>query len=184
MNSVCIRFFLAVARATTPLILQRNVLALVLLSLAVLTGCGGNSENTTSQSETPRTKPGRTLDYTRNIQFLNEDSGVISEIRAAVVDDDDSRNMGLMDVHDLPENRGMLFVFHMQAPLSFWMANTPLSLDIIFVNKDFEIVRIHHSTPPYSEQSFESGSDAMYAIEVNAGYCVRHDIREGLKVAF
>ncbi len=92
--------------------------------------------------------------------------------------------MGLMDVRDLPQDRGMLFIFEREAPLTFWMANTPLSLDIIYVNKNKEIVTIHTNTPPLSEQNFDSSSDAMYAIEVNAGYCLRYDIREGLKVDF
>jgi uncharacterized membrane protein (UPF0127 family) len=124
------------------------------------------------------------LDYTRDVRFLNDDGSVISEIRVAVVDTDEERNMGLMDVRDLPQDRGMLFIFEREAPLTFWMANTPLSLDIIYVNKEKEIVTIHANTPPLSEQNFDSSSDAMYAIEVNAGYCLRHDIREGLKVDF
>ena len=89
-----------------------------------------------------------------------------------------------MDVNTLPDDRGMLFIFDEQQELSFWMANTPLPLDIIFVNEDKKIVRIHHSTPPYSQQNFTSGSPALYAIETNGGYAVAHDIQEGMKVAF
>jgi hypothetical protein len=63
------------------------------------------------------------------------------------------------------------------------MANTPLSLDIIFANSDFEIVRIHRNTQPYSSRSIESGRPAKYVVEVNAGYAVNHDIREGMTIA-
>jgi uncharacterized protein len=145
------------------------------------TGGGTSDINSTTTSSTP---PGRVLDYTRDLRFLNEDGSIISEIRVAVVDTDVTRNMGLMDVRDMPENRGMLFIFEKEAPLTFWMANTPLSLDIIYVNARREIVTIHTNTPPLSEKSFDSSSDAMYAIEVNAGYCLKYDIREGLKVDF
>jgi uncharacterized protein len=158
-------------------------ISLFVLLLAGTISCtgGGNSETTTSTSSTP---PGRVLDYTRDLRFLEEDGSVISEIRVAVVDTDETRNMGLMDVRDMPENRGMLFIFEQEAPLTFWMANTPLSLDIIYVNAQKQIVTIHTNTPPLSEKNFDSSSDAMYAIEVNAGYCLKYDIREGLRVDF
>lgn len=78
----------------------------------------------------------------------------------------------------------MLFIFQKEEPRSFWMANTPLSLDIMFVNADKEIVRIHHSTPPFSHENFKSGVPAQYAIETNGGFAVAHDIREGMKVMF
>lgn len=90
----------------------------------------------------------------------------------------------MMDVRDLPKSKGMLFIFEENQPRSFWMANTPLPLDIIFVNENKEIVRIHHSTQPFSEQNFESGDPAKYVIETNAGFCVSHDIQEGMKVSF
>lgn len=154
------------------------------LTLIGTASCAGGGSSSPEPSSTSTTPPGRTLDYTRDIRFLAEDGSIISEIRAAVVDNDETRNMGLMDVRDLPENRGMLFIFEREAPLTFWMANTPLSLDIIFVNAQKEIVTIHTNTPPMSEQNFDSSSDAMYAIEVNAGYCLKYDIREGLKVDF
>lgn len=101
-----------------------------------------------------------------------------------MADEDTERNQGLMDVRDLPESKGMLFIFEEQQPRSFWMANTPLPLDIIFVNKDKEIVRIHHSAQPFTEKNFTSGDPAKYVIETNAGYCVSHDIQEGMKVDF
>jgi len=157
------------------------VFVLLLAGTVSCTG-GGNPENRSISSTT--IPPGRVLEYTRDLRFLDENGSVLSEIRVAVVDTDEKRNMGLMDVRDMPENRGMLFVFDQEAPLTFWMANTPLSLDIIYVNAQKEIVTIHTNTPPLSEKNFDSSSDAMFAIEVNAGYCLKYDIREGLKVDF
>jgi len=157
-------------------------IAAFLTIIAGTFSCTGG-ESPSPAAQTPQ-NTGRTIEYVRDIRFLDEAGSVISEIKAAVVDTDEERNMGLMDVRSMPENRGMLFIFDREAPLSFWMANTPLSLDIIFVNQAKEIVRIHASTPPLSERNFNSDEDAMYAIEVNAGYCLRYDIREGLKVDF
>jgi uncharacterized protein len=107
---------------------------------------------------------------------------VVTTIEVAVADDDASRSEGLMDVHELPSDAGMLFIFDEDEPRSFWMAGTPLSLDIIFINGDYEIVRIHRNTPPYSHESIPSEEAAKYVVEVNAGYTTRHDITEGMRI--
>ncbi|HEX6982180.1 MAG TPA: DUF192 domain-containing protein [Balneolaceae bacterium] len=106
----------------------------------------------------------------------------VSTIEVAVADTDQERSQGLMDVRELGESKGMLFIFEGEQPRSFWMANTPLPLDIIFVNAEGEIVRIHHSAKPFSEENFLSGEPAKYVVEVNAGYTIAHDIKEGMKV--
>lgn len=152
----------------------------VVLVLSLLTGCAQPKKNSDTQSN----DRSRTLEYSRIISFLSVDGDTLSTIEAAVADDTDERNHGLMDVRDLPKAKGMLFIFEKNEPRSFWMANTPLPLDIIFVNEDKEIVRIHHSTQPFSEKSLISEKPAKYVIETNAGYCVSHDIQEGLKVNF
>ncbi|MDZ7681166.1 MAG: DUF192 domain-containing protein [Fodinibius sp.] len=127
---------------------------------------------------------GRSLEYVRSVSFLSAAGDTLSSVEVAVADEDSERNQGLMDVRDLPQSKGMLFIFEQNQPRSFWMANTPLPLDIIFVNEDKEIVRIHHSTQPFSEDNFESGKPAKYVIETNAGYCISHDIQEGMRVHF
>lgn len=135
-----------------------------------------NTKNTEKQS-------GRQLTYERSVSFLTAEDDTLSTVEVAVADDESERNQGLMDVRDLPQDKGMLFIFEENEPRSFWMANTPLSLDIIFVNEDYEIVRIHHNTQPFSESDFESEEPAKYVIETNGGYCVSHDIQEGMKVS-
>lgn len=149
----------------------------------LLSACSqAQKKSNTKNTETE--KQGRTLEYERSVSFLSAAGDTISTVEVAVADDDTERNQGLMDVRDLPQSKGMLFIFEENQPRSFWMANTPLPLDIIFVNSEREIVRIHHSTQPFSEKSFESGKPAKYVIETNAGYCVSHDIQEGQKVSF
>jgi uncharacterized membrane protein (UPF0127 family) len=157
---------------------------IILFTLIIAGAIACSSDQGTQPSSNAQKPVGRVLDYTKEIRFLDEKGEIKSTIMAAVVDTDEERNQGLMDVWQMPENNGMLFVFDYEAPLSFWMANTPLSLDILFLNKDLEIVTIHTNTPPLSERQFESRSNAKYAIEVNAGYCLKYDIREGLKVDF
>lgn len=125
----------------------------------------------------------RSLEFVRSVSFLTADGDTVSTIEAAVADDDKERNQGLMDVRNLPKSKGMLFIFEDNEPRSFWMANTPLSLDIFFVNEDLEIVRIHNNTKPFSEDNVLSEKPAKYVIETNAGYSVSHDIQEGMKVS-
>lgn len=152
---------------------------LLLLICFGVTSCSSPDKEKTSPSQS-----NRQLEFTADVQFLRTDQTVISEIEAAVADNDELRSAGLMDVTSLPENAGMIFLFDNNRPRSFWMANTPLSLDILFVNSEMEIVRIHRNTTPYSQAPIESERPAKYVIEVNAGYTLRNDITEGQLVEF
>lgn len=161
------------------------LLSLCLLALLMILSAACSQSSEESNSETDRNiGRSRMLDYVRPIAFLTADGDTISTIETAIADDDTERSQGMMDVKDLPASKGMLFIFDENKPRSFWMANTPLPLDIIFVNSDKTIVRIHHSTQPFSEKNLTSEEPARYVIETNAGYCVSHDIQEGMKVAF
>lgn len=156
---------------------------LVIITLLAITCSQAQEESNTNTNDTEE-KPGRQITYEREVSFLSADGATLSTIEVAVADEENERNQGLMDVRDLPQDKGMLFIFEESEPRSFWMANTPLALDIIFVNEDYEIVRIHHSTKPFSEKNFESEKPAKYVIETNAGFTISHDIKEGMKVSF
>lgn len=161
--------------------MNRNKVATHLMLIAAMlftSGCGDEADTERAEERS------RTLDYTGEVAFLGNDEEPVITIEVAIADNQEERNEGLMHVTDLPSDNGMLFLFEDEAPRSFWMANTPLSLDIIYVSSDREIVRIHHSVPPYSENSFPSGEDAQYVVETNGGFCVSHDIREGMQVSF
>ena len=126
----------------------------------------------------------RQLEFTAEVSFIKSEGDTVSTVDVAVADDNESRSEGLMNVNELPANSGMLFIFSNNQARSFRMANTPLPLDIIFVNSDMNIVRIHRNTQPYSQESIQSEAPAQFVVEVNAGYTLEHDIREGMKIAF
>ena len=151
---------------------------LFLVTSLLLLSCNGESDIQTETQET------RELSYTATVSFIEQSNEEVISVRAAVADDDDSRSEGLMNVHNLPDDAGMIFIFDDEAPRSFWMANTPISLDILFVNSEMEIVRIHRNTPPYSHENIVSESPAKYVVEVNAGFTLNHDIREGMKISY
>lgn len=152
---------------------------LIKLTLLILFLCSCSEE-----TETEVMERGRSLDYVAEVAFLSTDADTVAAIDAAVADDDASRSTGLMDVFDMPDDKGMLFIFDDEEPRSFWMANTPLALDIIFVNADMEIVRIQQNTRPYSDRNVVSEYPAKYVIETNAGFTLRNDIQEGMTISF
>lgn len=150
----------------------------ILLSFFFVYSCSDKNQ----QEEDPKGDSGRILDYNGEVSFIKSESDTVSTIKVSVADDNRSRSEGLMNVMSMPENSGMLFIFNNEQPRSFWMANTPISLDIIFANSDRTIVRIHRNTQPYSQESIQSEQPAQFVVEVNAGYTIEHDISEGMKI--
>lgn len=86
-----------------------------------------------------------------------------------IADEPDERAEGLMYRQSLADNAGMLFVYSQAQPVEFWMKNTPLSLDIVFVRDDGTIARIADHTTPMSEDLIPSGEPVRAVLEVKAG---------------
>jgi hypothetical protein len=157
--------------------LKLNSIIISLCLLAV--GC-----SETEKKPDTTTQKGRTVTPETSLQFISESGEIIQELNIELADEPMERNQGLMDVNEMPENVGMLFVFDEEAPRSFWMANTPLPLDIMYVNSDSVIVRIYQNTTPFSETNLPSESPSMYVVETIGGYSVTHGITEGMKIRF
>jgi len=109
-------------------------------------------------------------------------SGVHSfEVEMAVTPEETSR--GLMFRRELPEGRGMLFDFHRDQEVSFWMKNTYISLDMIFIRSDGRIMRIAENTTPLSERLVPSNGPVRAVLEVIAGTAKKYGIAPGDRVA-
>ena len=91
----------------------------------------------------------------------------------------DQQEQGLMFRTSLPEQTGMLFVFKNVRKRSFWMKNTYIPLDIVFLDENGEIVGIHLNAKPESEESIESPAPAQYVIELDAGQASALALRVG-----
>lgn len=113
---------------------------------------------------------------------LHSSQGTPILVQVETVATPEKRNFGLMYRKDLPESQGMLFLFPREQRLSFWMKNTFLPLDIIFINSAQTIVHIAANTKPFSEEPIPSGFPAQFVLEVNAGFCQRHGIAIGSRV--
>jgi uncharacterized protein len=90
---------------------------------------------------------------------------------------------GLMFRRELPEGEGMLFDFHREQPASFWMKNTYVSLDMIFIRGDGTILKIAENTVPLSEALVQSGGPVRAVLEVVAGTAHKLGIAPGDRVA-
>ena len=89
---------------------------------------------------------------------------------------------GLMFRRQLPEGQGMLFDFHKEQPTSFWMKNTYLPLDMIFIRGDGRILRIAENTVPLSETLVPSGGPVRAVLEVIGGTVKKLGIAPGDRV--
>jgi uncharacterized protein len=90
---------------------------------------------------------------------------------------------GLMFRTYMPENEGMLFEFEEERGITFWMKNTCISLDMIFIAADGLIVGIEENTPTLTEESFAPGRcNSRYVLEVNGGWSRKNGVRAGMRV--
>ncbi len=88
---------------------------------------------------------------------------------AEIADDDSERSSGLMFRQSMPPTHGMLFDFQETRQVIMWMRNTPLPLDMIFVDKSGRVVRIAERTTPFSDATIDSGEPVSFVLEINAG---------------
>jgi uncharacterized membrane protein (UPF0127 family) len=95
---------------------------------------------------------------------------------------DDERAKGLMDRSHMPDDRGMLFDFKQLTPISMWMKNTVMSLDMFFVRADGTISRIAENTEPFSTRVIPSGEPVLAVLELNAGAAARIGAKAGDKI--
>ena len=99
-----------------------------------------------------------------------------------IADTDYERQLGLMKRVSMEEKQGMLFIFPADAMQSFWMRNTLISLDMIFINSNKEIVTIQKNTKVLSDQSYPSSAPAKFVLEVNGGFTDKYKIVVGDKI--
>ncbi len=95
------------------------------------------------------------------------------------VDTDEERRLGLMHRTELAANAGMLFDFGEPQPVSMWMKNTLIPLDMAFIDEQGVIKRIAANTTPLSLESILSGSPVVAVLEVNGGIFEKLGIEEG-----
>ncbi|HEY0465286.1 MAG TPA: DUF192 domain-containing protein [Polyangiaceae bacterium] len=124
----------------------------------------------------PTERPLRT--ETIRIETANGTKSFMVEIAA----DATSQKRGLMYRRDLPPNAGMLFDFHQEGRVSFWMKNTPLPLDMVFIKADGTVSSVEPNAVPYSTASIASAEPVRAVLEINGGLSFRLGIKPGDRV--
>jgi len=118
------------------------------------------------------------------LSFYSANGTYITTIDIELAEAFEERRLGLMFRTSMEDNQGMFFIWPTDVQQSFWMKNTILPLDMIFINSSNEIVTIHKNTTPYAETQYPSSRPAQFVLEVNAGYCDRVGIKEGDKIGW
>lgn len=90
-----------------------------------------------------------------------------------------ARAQGLMHVQRMPQRQGMLFIYERPQRLVFWMRNTLIPLDMIFVDPTGEIAKIHPNAIPLDETPVEGGEGLSHVLEINGGLAARYGIKAG-----
>lgn len=104
--------------------------------------------------------------------------------RVEVADSPGKRQMGLMYRVDLADDHGMIFLFPEESQQSFWMKNTPRSLDMIFIGRDRKIVGIVEQAAPFSLEPRSVEGKSQFVFEINGGLSKRYGFKTGDSVQF
>ena len=97
---------------------------------------------------------------------------------------DEDRMKGLMFVQDFPDNAAMIFVYPESTPISMWMKNTYIPLDIMFVDEAQTISQIHANAIPHDLTPIHSNGDVTHVIELLGGAAEKYGIAEGNALTF
>lgn len=106
----------------------------------------------------------------------------LHKIDVWIADNDTRRQRGLMYVEHMADDAGMLFIYPQPQPISMWMKNTHLSLDMLFVSANGRVDSIAENTKPMTTDTISSKSNVLAVIELKAGTAARLKIRPGAQV--
>ncbi len=118
----------------------------------------------------------------RDVTFTGP--GGEATIKAEVAAAPDKIKRGLMGRTSLAEHRGMLFELPREKRWSFWMHDTLIPLDMIFISKHRRVVGVVPDAKPGDESSHQVDGLSLYVLEVNAGWAAAHGIERGVEVRF
>ena len=140
-----------------------------------------NTTNTTTKTEPAEPQ----FKKQGELKFLSSNGKKeLRKIDIEIADVDSARMMGLMYRKSMEDTKGMIFIFEKPDMHSFWMKNTYISLDIIYVSDKKEIVKIYKNTERLSTKSLPTDKPALYVVEVIAGFCDKYGVKEGDKIEF
>jgi hypothetical protein len=143
------------------------------------------AETTTAAPGTATAPPPTSANATA--RFV-EDGETLATVTLEIADNDSERAQGLMYRESLASDHGMVFVYDRPQPLSFWMKNTLVPLDMVFVAANGTVLNVEHADVPAENStdygSYTSDGPAQYVVEVNRGFANRTGVGPGTEVEF
>ena len=156
------------------------------LLLTVTIACSNNGKREDSAPMPPPPPPPATADAGPYVgpKVVVPTPGGDVEVKVEVVATEAKIQKGLMFRRHLPLDAGMLFLMGTEKEWSFWMRNTLIPLDMIFIGGDMKIVGIVENAEPLTETLRTVGKPSLYVLEVNAGWTKQHAVAAGAQVRF
>lgn len=160
---------------------------LIVFGMAALSGmgCGGPQPSPSSSDET---QVGADWQTGASSMPVTLPDGFVVQAELKTTPEDRAR--GMMFRPTIPEGRGMLFIFPTMERQSFWMYNTLVALDIIWLDDNKQVVEISSDTPPCRSvdaracPSYGGTNPSVYVLELGAGQAVKHGVRVGSTLEF
>jgi uncharacterized protein len=118
------------------------------------------------------------------VSIVGADGKPRATVAVEVANTGPQRELGLMYRKHLDDNAGMIFVFPEAAPRNFWMHNTPIPLDMIFADAAGRVTGIVSNAEPFSDKVLGVEGNSEYVLEVNGGFCAKHQIKPGDRMDF
>ncbi|NER15302.1 DUF192 domain-containing protein [Leptobacterium flavescens] len=156
----------------------KKIALIVFTGAALMVSCKKDNKNTDI-------KP-REISFKKEgeLKLFKADGTLIKQLDIEIADNDYETETGLMHRTSMPDNQGMLFIFKDEQPRFFYMKNTVLPLDIIYINSANKVVSFIENAEPFNEDSLPSNEPAQYVLEVNAGLIKKWNIQVGDSIEF
>jgi uncharacterized membrane protein (UPF0127 family) len=155
---------------------QFRILSLVLISF-FFNQCQQSNQNQVREQNVLFKNEGK-------LSILNNEKKTLAEFKIEIADSPYERQTGLMYRDKLEKQHGMLFVFENSELRGFYMKNTLIPLDLIFIDEYYEIIHIHSKATPYETASISSQLPAKYVFEINGGLSKQIGIQKGMKIKY
>ena len=157
--------------------MDRKWIFALLLLVIPLSGCLGNGDD----------NGGEDLEGKVGVEFMNMNGTKLLQITCELADTAEERAVGLMNRTEIGQYEGMIFYYEVPRPVSFWMKNTLISLDIVFISPKFKVIKVSQADPepgvPDDQLTrYPSDGEVMYVVEMNQGLAEDFDIVPGVGV--
>lgn len=168
--------------------LRKNILlkcTLVLLIIICLSQVKSISrDNSVNLKDEVKNFNNNPKNYNSKLIIFDNKNNIISEFMVAKASSKEKQEYGLMNLKELPQNHGMIFIFNKTKLINMWMKNTYIPLDMLFIDENNIISKIEHNTTPNSLEIISSITEVSKVLEINAGLSKKLNIKEGYKIKF